>query len=70
MKCVSALHSFLCGVSGVGANPLAQVSQLIAVKSVPSVGEAGMVVKGAVIQGLACFGVKHGEGERLPLVAL
>ena len=70
MECVGVLHSFWGGVRGVGANPLAQASQLVAVRGVPSVGEAGVAAKGAVIQGLACFGVKHGEGERLPLVAV
>ena len=56
------------GVRGVGANPLAQASQLVAVRGVPSVGEARVVAKGAVLQGLACFSVKYGEVKRLPLV--
>ena len=53
---------------GVGANPLVQAYQLVAVRGVPRVGEAGVAAKGAGLQGLACFGVKHGEGDRLPLV--
>ena len=70
MECVSALHSFLCGVCGIGANPLTQASQLVAVRCVPSVGEVGVAAKGTVLQGLACFGVKEREGERLPLVVV
>ena len=70
VECVGALHLFWGGVRGVGDNPLAQASQLVALRGVPSVGEAGVAAKGAVLQGLACFGVKHGEVERLSVVAL
>ena len=70
MECVSALNSFLGGVHGVGTNPLAQASQPVSVRGVPSIGEAGVAVKGAVLQGLACFCVNHGEGDRLSLVAV
>ena len=60
----------MVGFCGVGANPLAQESQLVAVRGVPSVGEAGVEAEVAVLQVLACFGVKHGEGEQLPLVSV
>ena len=61
---------FLGGVRGVGSNPLAQASHLVAVRGVPSVGKARVAAKDAVLQGLAYFGVKHGEFERIPLVAV
>ena len=70
VECVGAPYPFLCRVRGVGANPLTQASQLVAVRCVPSVGEVGVAAKGTVLQGLACFGVKDGEGKRLPLVVV
>ena len=60
----------MCGVCEVGANLLAQTSQLVAVRGVPSFGEARVAAKVAVLQGLACFGVKYGEVKILPLVAV
>ena len=67
---VSVPFTRFLGVRGVGANPLAQASQIVAVRGVPSGGETGVAAKGAAFQGLACFGVKYGEGEQLPLVAV
>ena len=45
MKIVGAVHSFLGGVLGVGDNPLAQSSKLVAVRLVPRLGQAGMTMQ-------------------------
>ena len=47
-----------CWVRGLSDNPLAQASYIVAVRGVPSGGEAGVAAKGVVFQGLACFCVK------------
>ena len=48
MKSVGVVHSFLGGVLGIGANSLAQTSNLVAVGRVPRLGQAGVTAHCAI----------------------
>ena len=48
MKNFGDIHSFLGGVLGVGTNSLARLSNLVAVRRVPRLGQAGVTAQCAM----------------------